>query len=377
MKKIIILGAGMVGRAMAVDLCKKHNVTSVDVSREALNNLSSYKNIKTICQNLSDKNALALLVKDYDLVISAVPGFLGFETIKCLIECGKNFVDISFLPEDVLPLHELALKNSVTGITDMGVAPGMPNLIAGYYNEKMKISHFEYMVGGLPKIRTFPFEYKAPFSPIDVIEEYTRPARYVENNCMISKPAMSDPELIDFDKVGTLEAFNTDGLRSLIFTLSNIPNMKEKTLRFPGHIRLIKAFMEAGFFSKKSIKFKGQDIIPFEFTTDLLFKKWKLQPEEHEFTVMRVKLTGEENGESKEVIYDLYDEYDPIEKLSSMARTTGFTGTAGAELILNNLFTEKGIYPPELVGKNVNCFSFVLDYLKQRNVIYKLSEKHY
>lgn len=375
MKKIIILGAGMVGRAMAIDLSKKHDVTSADMSQEALNSLSAYKNIKTIQQNLSDKNALAALVKDFDLAVSAVPGFMGFETIKTLIECGKNFVDISFLPEDVLPLHKLALENRVTGITDMGVAPGMPNLIAGYHNEKMKINHFEYMVGGLPKVRTFPFEYKAPFSPIDVIEEYTRPARYVENNHMISKPAMSDPELLDFDHVGTLEAFNTDGLRSLIFTLSNIPNMKEKTLRYPGHIRLIKAFMEAGFFNKESINFKGQNIIPFEFTTNLLFKKWKLQPEEPEFTVMRVKLSGEENGKSKEVIYDLYDEFDPTEKLSSMARTTGFTGTAGAELILNNLFTEKGIFPPELVGKNEACFKFVLDYLKQRNVIYNLTEQ--
>lgn len=375
MKKIIILGVGMVGRAMAIDLAKKHDVTSADVSQDALNSLASYKNIKTVCQNLSDKKALAALVRDFDLAVSAVPGFMGFETIKTLIECGKNFVDISFLPEDVLPLHELAVKNGVTGITDMGVAPGMPNIIAGYYNEKMKISHFEYMVGGLPKVRTFPFEYKAPFSPIDVIEEYTRPARYVENTHMISKPAMSDPELLDFENVGTLEAFNTDGLRSLIFTLNNIPNMKEKTLRYPGHIRLIKAFMEAGFFNKEPMKFKGQEIVPFEFTTNLLFKKWKLQPEEPEFTVMRMKLNGEENGKAKEVIYDLYDEYDPEEKISSMARTTGFTGTAGAELILNNLFTEKGIFPPELVGKNAACFTFVLDYLKQRNVIYKLTEK--
>lgn len=373
MAKIIILGAGMVGRAMAIDLGKKHEVTSADISQDALNSLSGYKNIRTGKADLSDTTMLASLVRDFDLVVSAVPGFMGFQTIKTLIECGKNFVDISFLPEDVLPLNELALKHGVTGITDMGVAPGVPNLIAGYYNDKMKISRFEYMVGGLPKTRVFPFEYKAPFSPVDVIEEYTRPARYVENSHIIVKPAMSDPELINFDKAGTLEAFNTDGLRSLIYTLGNIPNMKEKTLRYPGHINLIRAFMEAGFFNKKTVQFKGQEIIPFEFTTRLLFDKWKLQPEEPEFTVMRVILSGDENGKQKEIIYDLHDEYDPAEKLSSMARTTGFTGTAGAELILNKLFAEKGIFPPELVGRNENCFKYVMGYLKERNVVYKIS----
>ena len=256
----------------------------------------------------------------------------------------------------------------------MGVAPGIPNLIAGYYHSLFKIESFEYMVGGLPEERVFPFEYKAPFSPVDVIEEYTRPARYVENNHMITKPAMSDPELLDFAGIGTLEAFNTDGLRSLIYTLPDIPNMKEKTLRYPGHIRLVKALMETGFFSLERINVKGQDIVPFDFTTNLLFKKWKLQSDEHEFTVMRVKVRGTEKKIKKEIIYDLFDKYDDKEKISSMARTTGFTGTAGAELILQGLFKEKGVFPPEIVGKNNKCFHFVMKYLEQRNVVYKKSE---
>jgi lysine 6-dehydrogenase len=191
---------------------------------------------------------------------------------------------------------------------------------------------------------------------------------------MLTKPAMSDPELLDFEDIGTLEAFNTDGLRSLIFTLKDIPNMKEKTLRYPGHIRLVKAFMEAGFFSMEKINLKGVEIIPFEFTTSLLFKKWKLHPEEHEFTVMRVKVMGSDKGVSKQITYDLLDRYDDKEKISSMARTTGFTATAAAELILQNIFTEKGVFPPELVGKHESSFKFVLDYLKKRHVIYKVTE---
>jgi len=376
MKKIIILGAGMVGRAMAIDLSKKYKVKSVDADPNSLKLLSSYHHIDTDILDVTDTNKLSEAVKDYDLVISAVPGFLGLDTMKSVIKNKKDLVDISFLPEGVLDLDNMAKENGVTVIMDCGVAPGVPNIIAGYHNESMQIENFEYMVGGLPKVRTFPFEYKAPFSPCDVIEEYTRPARYVENKKMIVKPAMSDTEYIEFVNVGTLEAFNSDGLRSLIYTLNNIPNMKEKTLRYPGHIKMIKALKNAGFLSEEPLKVKGQKIIPFEVTSEILFNAWKLEPEEKEFTIMRVILQGFENGIKKEIVYDLYDEYDEVEKLSSMARTTGFTATAAADLILNNVYNEKGMFPPELLGKHPNCFNYMMQYLKDRDVNYIRTEKN-
>lgn len=375
MKKIIILGAGMVGKAIAIDLCKKYKVKSVDIDQQSLSFLSKNYPIKTEILDVSDEKLLSHAIKDYDLVISAVPGFLGLQTIKNVIQNKKDLIDISFLPEEVLHLDKMAKEHDVTVIMDCGVAPGMPNIIAGYYNEKMKVNNFEYMVGGLPKVRKFPFEYKAPFSPCDVIEEYTRPARYVENGREIVKPAMSDIELMEFDHVGTLEAFNSDGLRSLIKTLSNIPNMKEKTLRYPGHIQMIKALKAAGFFNKLPMKVKEQEFIPFDITTEILFKDWKLNPDDEEFTIMRIVMQGEEDGVNKEISYDLYDVYDPKDKISSMARTTGFTATAAADMVLNDVFKEKGLFPPELVGKNPACFKYILNYLKDRNINYIKSEK--
>ncbi len=376
MQKIIILGAGMVGKAMAIDLSKKYKVKSVDINQESLNFLSANYSIDTELADVSEENKLGNLIKDFDLVISAVPGYLGLQTIKAVIQNKKDLVDISFLPEDVLHLDAMAKEKGVTVIMDCGVAPGMPNIIAGYHNEKMKIESFEYMVGGLPKVRKFPFEYKAPFSPCDVIEEYTRPARFVENGQIKTKPAMSDLELIDFDRVGTLEAFNSDGLRSLIYTLNNIPNMKEKTLRFPGHIKMIQALKAAGFLDLNPIQVKGKEIIPFDVSSEILFKSWKLNPEDREFTIMRVIVEGKEQGVSKQIIYDLYDVYDPVEKLSSMARTTGFTATAAADMVLNKVFNEKGMFPPELIGKHEKCFDHVLGYLKERNIQYVKSEKN-
>ncbi len=376
MKKIIILGAGMVGKAMAIDLSKEYKVKSVDIDQESLSYLSNNYGIETEALDVTNEELLFEAINDFDLVISAVPGFLGLQTIKNVIRNKKDLVDISFLPEGVLHLDDMAKEYGVTVIMDCGVAPGMPNIVAGYHNEIMKIENFEYMVGGLPKIRSFPFEYKAPFSPCDVIEEYTRPARYVENGKEIVKPAMSDTELIEFKEVGTLEAFNSDGLRSLIYTLNDIPNMKEKTLRYPGHIKMIQALKAAGFLDYEPMKLKGQEFIPFEITSEILFKAWKLNPEDHEFTIMRIVLIGEENGTKKEIIYDLYDKYDPIEKISSMARTTGFTATAAADMILNNVFNEKGMFPPELVGKNPECYKYILKYLKERNINYIRTDKN-
>lgn len=375
MKKIIILGAGMVGKAMAIDLSKEYKVKSVDIDKASLNHLSTNYKIETEVLDVSDEKNLSSVIQDFDLVISAVPGFLGLQTMKTVIKNGKDLVDISFLPEGVLDLDEMAKDYGVTVVMDCGVAPGMPNIIAGYHHEQMQIENFEYMVGGLPKERTFPFEYKAPFSPCDVIEEYTRPARFVENGEMVVKPAMSDTELLEFENIGTLEAFNSDGLRSLIYTLNDIPNMKEKTLRYPGHIKMIQALKSAGFLNTDPIKVKGKEIIPFDVTSEILFNSWKLKPEDREYTIMRVKVQGKENGVKKEITYDLYDEYDPSEKLSSMARTTGFTATAAADMILNNVFNEKGMFPPELLGKHPECFKYILEYLKKRNIHYLKTEK--
>lgn len=373
MAEIAILGAGMVGRAMALDLSKKHNVIATDINEVALGSLKDSRNIRTLKLDVNDNKSLAAAIKTADIVISAVPGFLGLQTMTRVIEQGKDLVDISFLPEDVRFLDPLARENGVTVVMDCGVAPGMPNFIAGYHNENMIIEEFEYMVGGLPMVRTFPFEYKAPFSPCDVIEEYTRPARFVENGKIVVKPAMSDPELVNFEKAGTLEAFNTDGLRSLIYTLDHVPFMKEKTLRYPGHIRLIQALKAAGFLETEPVDLNDYKVSPFDFTSRILFDAWKLEPDEHEFTVMRIRLKGKENGTSKEVVYELYDEYDSAEKISSMARTTGFTATGTAEMILKGLFTEKGVFPPELVGKNPECFDFIFSYLRERKIKYEIT----
>jgi saccharopine dehydrogenase-like NADP-dependent oxidoreductase len=372
MSNIIVLGAGMVGSTMAIDMAKNHSVTLTDFNKNALDKaIKKCEKLTPIVLDVTDKAALQKTINPFDLVICAVPGFLGFETLKSIIEAGKNVVDISFFPENSLDLFELAKQKKVTSIVDCGVAPGMGNIILGYYNEKLNITDFECLVGGLPKIKKWPFNYKAPFSPVDVIEEYTRPARYVENGNVIVKDALSDVEFVDFEGVGTLESFNSDGLRSIIYTMAHIPNMKEKTLRYPGHIEYINVLKKSGFFNEEKININGIDVSPLEFSSKILFNEWKLGDTEEEITVMRITLKGTNKiDEIKTIIYNLHDEFCPKTNTSSMARTTGYTATAAANLFLDGLFTEKGVFPPELVGKHEKCFNYFLNYLKERGVIY-------
>jgi saccharopine dehydrogenase-like NADP-dependent oxidoreductase len=376
MSNIIVLGAGMVGSTMAIDMAKNHSVTLTDFNKNALDKaVKKCDKLSPIVLDVTDKLALQKTIKPFDLVICAVPGFLGFETLKSIIEAGKNVIDISFFPENSLDLFELAKQKKVTAIVDCGVAPGMGNIILGYYNEKLNITDFECLVGGLPKIKKWPFNYKAPFSPVDVIEEYTRPARYVENGNVVVKDALSDVEFVDFNGVGTLESFNSDGLRSIIYTMAHIPNMKEKTLRYPGHIEYINVLKKSGFFNEEHIVVNGISISPLEFSSKILFNEWKLGDTEEEITVMRITVKGTNKiGESKTIVYNLHDEFCTKTNTSSMARTTGYTATAAANLLLEGLFSEKGVFPPELVGKHEKCFNYFLNYLKDRNVIYRKVE---
>jgi saccharopine dehydrogenase-like NADP-dependent oxidoreductase len=377
MSKIIVLGAGMVGSAIALDLAQKHELCSADFDRQALEKIKE-RNAKITTRELDVNNTdqLHSALRPFDLVICAVPGFLGFDTMKQIISCGKNVVDISFFPEDALELHDLAIEHNVTAIVDCGVAPGMDNLILGYWNEKLELTDFECLVGGLPRERLWPFEYKAPFSPVDVIEEYTRPARYVENGNIVIKDALSDIEHIVIDGVGTLESFNSDGLRSIMFTMPHIPNMKEKTLRYPGHADKIKIIRDAGFLSSESISFNGVEIRPIDFTSRLLFNAWKLGEDEKELTVMQILLRGKNSaGKCMEIIYHLHDTYDIQSKTSSMARTTGYTACAAANLFIDGLFKEKGVFPPELIGKYAECYEYIVNYLADRNVIYQVRKK--
>ncbi len=373
-KKIIVLGAGLVGSAIASDLSASgYEVTSADLDREALKRLEGIPGIETICTDFTDPEILRSLLSGKDLVIGAAPGALGYRLMKQVIGEGKDMVDISFCPEDYLDLDVLARERGVTVVADMGVAPGMCNAILGYHDRQMEVHSYKCIVGGLPERRTWPLEYKSSWSPIDCIEEYTRPARFVQQGKVVTRQALSDASLVEFEEVGTLEEWNSDGLRSLLTTMPHIPDMVEKTLRYPGTIQYIKALRELGYFSYEEIEVDGKMVRPIDLTARLLFPLWKLEKGEGEFTIMRVTISGDQGGKERIVQYDLFDRYDSHSGTLSMARTTGYTCAGVADMLLKGMITERGVLAPEMVGRQECNFEALLEYLRDRGVIYRVT----
>ena len=365
--KILVLGAGRVGSAMVEDLLKdeQFSVAVADINPETLKKFTC----PTMEIDLCDKSRLSSLAKEYDLVLSAVPGFMGFNVFQTIIESGTHIVDIAFFPEDPFQLNQIARKKQVIAVMDCGVAPGLSNLLVGFTSQKLeKLTAVSIYVGGLPLFRDWPYEYRAVFSPVDVIEEYTRPARYRINGELIVKDALTDRELLTFSQVGTLEAFNTDGLRTLLNTI-DCPDMVEKTLRYPGHADKMLLLRESGFFNTEKIDVNGTKIRPLDVTVQLLFPMWELKKGEEDITVMHIVIEGKKGSKTVKYVYNLFDRYDSSTHTTSMARTTGYSATMAIRLIASGLYREIGVAAPELIGQSEDCVQFILDGLKERGIV--------
>lgn len=379
MPTAMVLGAGMVGSVIAADLAREPGlkVTAAD-ARDAALALASQRaggRIETRRADLSDPRGVRDLVAGFDVVVGALSSRLGLATLRAVIEAGRPYVDISFMADDAMQLDALARDKGVTAIVDCGVAPGMSNLLAGVAARRLSpCESIEIYVGGLPRERRWPFDYKAAFSPADVIEEYTRPARIIENGRMVVREALSEPELMDLPGVGTVEAFNTDGLRSIATTLK-VPFMKEKTLRYPGHIALMRAFRETGLFSKEPIDVGGVNVVPLELTSRLLFPKWTYGPGEEDLTIMRVIGVGMRGGQRVRLVWDVLDFADHATGFTSMARTTGFPATIMARMILAGRVSRRGVLPPELLADDETLLRDMFAQLGARGVRYQEREE--
>jgi len=371
MATALVLGAGMVGSVMAADMASQgFDVTIADISEKNLAAAAARARVRTHPADLSDPATVTRLASQHDIVLGALSSRIGFAALRAVIEAGRNYADISFMAEDFTELDALARARGVTVVTDCGVAPGMSHILSAFGASRLdKCREIEIYVGGLPRERRWPFEYKAAFAPSDVIEEYVRPARLVEHGAVVVRPALSEPELMDVPGVGTLEAFNTDGLRSLCTSLS-VPFMKEKTLRYPGHIELMRVMRETGLFSQDEIKVKGVNVRPLDVTSALLFPKWTYEPGEEDLTVMRVTARGTNAGKAVSHSWDLLDFYHRDTSATSMARTTAFPCAIVAGLIHSGRFRNPGVNPPEKLGAAPGVVESILAAHESRGVRY-------
>lgn len=373
MSTTCVLGGGLVGAVMAQDLARDpgRHVRLVDASKSALEATSRVNRaIEAIQADLSDPDEVSRQVSDADLVLGAMPSRVGFAALEAIIRAGKPFCDITFMAENAWSLDALARDHQVVAVVDCGVAPGMSNLLAGMAARRLDpCRSITIQVGGMAVNPEPPWVYKAAFSPSDVLEEYVRPARVVRGGRVCTVPALSDPLFVDFPGVGRLESFTTDGLRSLTETL-DVPDMVERTMRFPGHRDLVWSLREAGLLSEEPIEVGGRKVVPRNVTAAAIFPAWTLGPDEADLIAMRVAATGDLDGVPVRLVTDLLDRRDPETGWTAMARTTGFPATIVARMIESGVIAQPGVYAPERLAQDDEVLETLWRELSARGVVY-------
>lgn len=368
-----MFGAGLVGSLIARDLAAEgeFEVLAVDRSEAALAALAGVRGVKREAADLTAPGEVARLVPGAAVAVGAVPGRLGTTLVRNLVAARVPVADISFSPEDPFLLDAEAKVAGVPVIVDAGVSPGLSNLAAGRATVLLdEIDTLTIYVGGLPAGREGLWEYRSVFSPTDVIEEYTRPARVVENGRVVVKPALSDVEEIEAPGVGRLEGFLSDGLRTVLTTVK-ASNLREKTLRWPGHAERMRLLRETGFFSSTPVPVGGVDVVPRALTEALLFETWRRPEGEVELTFLRVEASGTRGGQRVVARWGLLDRTDPATRATSMARTTGFPCAAAARLIAGGSFARPGVHPLEFLGKEETFFRFFVAALAARGIAFR------
>lgn len=370
MTRIAVLGAGRVGALIARDLAADtgFEIVAVDVREEALNPLAA-DGIETRTSDLSDGSAVREAVAGADVVIGAVPGAMGLRLLETLIEASKPVVDISFSAEDPRFLDERARDRGVPVVVDCGVAPGLSNLMVGLSAASLEeVASVRILAGGLPARPTGPWAYRAVFSPADVIEEYVRPCRMRVDGEDVVVEALSGVERVELEGVGTLEAFHTDGLRSLLDTI-DAPTMVEKTLRWPGHAEKARALRDSGFFDEGPVRVADVEVVPRDLAVRLLSEAWALREGEEELTLLSVEVEGRRGGGPARERWELFDRTDSDTGATSMARTTGFPAAAVARLLAAGRWSRPGVHPPEALADEPAVAGAVLDAVRERGVV--------
>lgn len=359
-RRVTVLGAGLIGRAMVFDLAREHDVTVADLDAENLAAASRWP-CRAVQADVLAPGVLEELAGPADIVLSAMPGAIGFRVLERLIDLGKNVADISFTEEDPRRLSERAAARGATVIVDCGVCPGLSNIAAADAARRRfaRLERYVCYVGGLPRDPQPPWFYKNPFAAESVIDEYTRPCRFrIGGEAVVLEP-LSGAETVEFAETGPLVGFHTDGIRTLLDSLPQVPTLVEKTLRHPGHYEFLVRLREAGFFAP--------DALPA--LTAVCRRAWRFALGEADVTVMRLLFEGRlQTGAAVRLQMDLVDHYDAENGLLSMARTTGFTAAAAARLVLDGSFARPGVHPPEALGFEAGLCRRLLGELGERGI---------
>lgn len=372
MRKVLVMGCGLIGKTIALDLAQDCEVTIIDYSQEALDTLRDHPEIKKKQGSVTDLNFVTEVVNDADIVCGVLPSQLEGPAQKRVLELGKNFVSPSgFLNAD--GMDELAKEKGVTAVFDMGVAPGMSNYLVARGGHMLdELDEGIIYVCGIPKKLDPPFNYRTVFCLEDTLGEYILPARYVQDGKLAFAPALSGLEEVDIPGVGKLEAFFTDGLRSAAYNVKG-KFVAEKTMRWPGYVDAINIVKATGLLNLEPIDFNGTKIVPKDFAAALLRPRWELRPDkgDRDYTIMRVIAKGPKGRDRVTYTWDMMDELDEKTMLHSMARTTGYPCAATIRAVLDGMITQKGFVAPEMLAGDDKLYDFLISEQKKRGIVFR------
>jgi lysine 6-dehydrogenase len=372
--RVMVLGSGNIGSTAAWDMAKSMRSSDIVIAdqdaRRAKNvaDRIGESNVSWVPLDAANHDQLLRSLKDCDLAMGFLPGNLGYSLMKACIEARKDLVDVSFMAENPFRLHQSVASAGVTIVPDCGLAPGISNFFVGHAFQNLdKTEAVHVMVGGLPEKPIPPLGYVVTWSPESLIDEYTRKATIVRQGRRVQVDALSGIENIEFPEVGKLEAFFTDGLRTLLHTMKGVEDMWEKTLRYPGHAEKIKLLEAMGLFKEEKIKVEGLEVSPRKLMAKLLGQTLQ-KPEIRDFVVLKVEVYGVKNGEKTGYIYHMLDNCDRKHGITAMARTTAYPMSIVAQLILGGIIKQKGVVPPETLGMEDRVFRMFRDGLEKRGI---------
>ncbi len=374
-----VLGAGSVGKAISYDLYERvtgSDLILVDKCKPCLEEASKFIGRSEVKQaEIRGEDDIYRIIKDVDVAVNALPGRFGKASWIAAIKAGVDLVDVSYSPDDPTQYHVQASDAGVTIIPDAGVAPGLSNMMAGRaYAQLEEVKELKIYVGGIPERPIPPLGYLVTWSPEDLIEEYVRPARVINNGNIVEKPAVSEIERVFIPGVGELEAFLTDGLRTMLKTLKGVEVMEEKTLRWPGHAEKIELLKVLGYLDKDPLDLNGSSVSPANLTAKLW--REKLKGDTKDMVVLRVIASGRTSLNNVEIEYRMVDRYDENTGFSAVARTTAFVATGMLKLITEGSIPGPGVIPPEVIGMDESLFSSVAEWLSWRgiNILERVTE---
>lgn len=359
--KIGVLGSGLMGKEAARDLVQSEGVTAVgladiniDAAQQVVNQLGSPK-LTAYQVNAKDEEELGNYMQQFDVVINAL--FYSFNEIvaETAIKAGVHSVDlgghIGHVTDKVLEMHDDAQTAGVTLIPDLGVAPGMINILSGYGASKLdKLDEIKLYVGGIPVNPEPPFEYNHVFSMEGVFDHYTDPALIIRDGVKQEIESLSEVERVHFEKFGPLEAFHTSGGTStLSFSYPDLKTLEYKTIRYPGHAEKFKLLVDLNLTRMDySVDVNGQEINPREVLLKVLDPIVDLG-EKDDVVLLRVKVKGEkaDNTETHEFEMTTYKDRD--HNVTAMAQATANTISVVAQMIADGTISKRGVYPPEQI----------------------------